>query len=154
MDSRITANPHCSNSQHACIPHRINCYLITSPQSRCNLHPNIATYDGTMSECAFPLFWRRTDPSKGGVNGYFFWAHVHPTYTTINVGGGREECISSVDTLGGDTTLRSHCGVKKDIPILQFVWHFAIKWICLSMLLIKGSAFNFFHVDSGWWDDL
>ena len=75
---------------------------------------------------------------------FFFWAHVQPTSTTINVGDWREEYISSIDTLGGDTTLRSHCGVKKDIPILQFVWHLVIKWVCLSMLLIKGPAFTFF----------
>ena len=39
-------------------------------------------------------------------------------YIISNVGDWREECISSIDTLGGDTTLRSHCGVKKDIPLL------------------------------------
>ena len=92
-----------------------------------------------------PIVWRENRPEHWWCRWMSSSEHMCNLLTQLSMlETWREQCFYSIDTLGGDTTRKSHCGVKKDVPVLQFVWQFIIKWICLSMLLIKGSVFTFF----------
>ena len=102
--SRLT---HVLQPTHILATHSMLAYRIASLATLSHRRKAGATYTPTspymkMSECAFPLFRHRTDPSKGGVDGHFSFEHTRnllPQLSMLEI-GAKSALLQSILSVG------------------------------------------------------